>query len=703
MSDKQWKRQRRKFPSRRREEASVGRFDALGQSLWITAVYILAGSLWIVLTDNIAEGLFTSPAALVIFSTVKGLFYVLLTAALIFLLVYPALKKLVASIERSRKSEETLLYAQQLARMGSFEYDLVAKRFTFTQIGLELFGLNPETFSGTLEETLVHFPPEERAKALAHERQAIEEKKVVRYDCRILIPGSGERYLSVRIEPVFDEDGNCIKILGINHDITERKRIEDALSESERSKAVLLSHLPGVAFRCRYDPLWTMEFLSEGCYELTGYRPEALINSANISFNDLICPEYRESVWEEYSRRVKEKTSFKYEYEIMCASGERKWVLELSQGIYNEAGEVEALEGLLIDITESKQRFLRIAYMNDHDLMTGLYNRRYYEDAKKELDIPENLPLSIILADINGVRLINDAFGHDEGDGLIASTAKVIRECCRERDVLARIGGDEFAILLPNTDEEEARRIIAAIYAGCESYNATAKDKARQINLSVGSGIKKKPDYDLAEAERDAESFVGMQKLLDQKSHHSAVLSNIMATMYERSFETEEHAQRIARICGVMGEKMNLSEKEQNELHLFAMLHDIGKIGIDDKILKKPGKLTTKEWPQMKKHCDIGYRIAMSSGEFSPVAKYILTHHERWDGTGYPGGLKGEEIPLLSRILAIADVYDAMTEDRVYRKAMTHEDALEEIEKNAGTQFDPAIARLFLENADRWE
>lgn len=128
------------------------------------------------------------------------------------------------------------------------------------------------------------------------------------------------------------------------------------------------------------------------------------------------------------------------------------------------------------------------------------------------------------------------------------------------------------------------------------------------------------------------------------------------------------------------------------------MLHDIGKMGIDDRVLNKPGKLTDDEWAIMKKHPEIGYRIAKSSPELEPIAEYILAHHERWDGKGYPQGLKGEEIPLLSRIVAVADAYDAMTEDRVYRKALTKEQTLDEIRKNIGSQFDPHIAQIFLKN-----
>ena len=141
---------------------------------------------------------------------------------------------------------------------------------------------------------------------------------------------------------------------------------------------------------------------------------------------------------------------------------------------------------------------------------------------------------------------------------------------------------------------------------------------------------------------------------------------------------------------------MDLTDAQLNELELLSTLHDIGKIGINDNILNKPGKLTEDEWVDMKKHPEIGYRIAMTTPELVPIADYILSHHEHWDGSGYPQGSKREEIPLLSRIIAVADAYDAMTSDRPYRRAMTKNAAIEEIKKNAGTQFDPYIAELFL-------
>jgi len=167
--------------------------------------------------------------------------------------------------------------------------------------------------------------------------------------------------------------------------------------------------------------------------------------------------------------------------------------------------------------------------------------------------------------------------------------------------------------------------------------------------------------------------------------------------MFEKSQETEEHAERMVQLSKLIGHAMALTESQMNELELLSTLHDIGKMGVSAEILSKPGKLSESEWAEIRKHPEIGFRIAQATSELIPIAEYILYHHERWDGKGYPEGLIGEKIPLLSRIIAIVDAFDAMTNDRAYRSAMTRPEAMEEIRKNSGTQFDPDISRVFLE------
>ncbi len=351
-----------------------------------------------------------------------------------------------------------------------------------------------------------------------------------------------------------------------------------------------------------------------------------------------------------------------------------------------------------IDISKRMKTEAELVYFSNHDYLTNLYNRRWFDTELKRLDEANEMPLSIIIGDINGLKLINDAFGLEEGDNLIVATANILRASCRKDDIVARTGGDEFSIILPRADRAFANDILKNIYKSCFEHNERVANEAFHINISLGFGTKDEHENDIKKVIKTALDYMNQRKLLENRSSHSTIIASIKATMLENSHETEEHAERLIELSKMVGHELGLGQKELDNLELFAMLHDIGKIGISDQILNKTAKLSEDEWFELKKHPVIGYRIAMSSPELAPIAEYILYHHERWDGHGYPQNLAGESIPLLSRILAVIDAYDAMTHDRSYRRAMPHAAAVEEIEKNIGTQFDPHIARLFIDD-----
>ena len=277
------------------------------------------------------------------------------------------------------------------------------------------------------------------------------------------------------------------------------------------------------------------------------------------------------------------------------------------------------------------------------------------------------------------------------------SIANVLLESCRAQDVVIRWGGDEFIMVMPNADIDDAAGICENIAVRCEEYNKNQSgDIAALLSISTGYATKSHKNQSIMMTIKQAEDFMYNKKLLESRSLHNSILSSIQKTLNEKSLETEEHAARMQALCRSLGKQMRLSEEEINELELLALLHDIGKIAISDSILGKPGDLTPEEWVQMKRHCEIGYRMAMASPEIKHIANYILTHHERWNGTGYPQGLAGEDIPLLSRILSVVDAYDAMTNDRVYRKKISKEKAIAEIFENAGKQFDPRVVDQFV-------
>lgn len=340
-----------------------------------------------------------------------------------------------------------------------------------------------------------------------------------------------------------------------------------------------------------------------------------------------------------------------------------------------------------------KQDETRLQYLSFRDSLSGLYNRRYFEEEMRRMDKRRKGSVGLIIIDVDGLKLVNDIFGHDCGDIQLINVAKLLIGCFRERDVIARIGGDEYAILLHDAD-------IDAVKAVCERVQRRILvgnlDNNPPLSLSIGFAVSDDPKIPMRELFKQADNNMYREKLNRSQNARSAIVQTIMNLLEEQDFITEGHADRMQNIVVNLGEKCGLTGDKVANLRLFAQFHDVGKVGILNSILFKPGRLTAEEIKEMRCHSEIGYRIARSSPDLLPIADLILKHHEWWNGKGYPLGLIGEAIPLECRILAIADAYDAMTSDRPYRKAMSHEAAVAELKRCAGTQFDPELVDKFV-------
>ena len=345
------------------------------------------------------------------------------------------------------------------------------------------------------------------------------------------------------------------------------------------------------------------------------------------------------------------------------------------------------------DITEYKHREEEIKFLSYHDQLTGLYNRRFYEEELKRLDTKRNLPISIIMSDVNGLKIINDSIGHVMGDELLKKVSQAISNGCRADDIIARLGGDEFVILLPKTDHSQVEQIIGRI-------NELLKiEKVGNLDISVSFGfeVKNEEQEDIRDITKNAEDKMYKHKLLNSSSTRKNTIDLIMNALYEKNNREMLHSKRVGELCEAIALNMNFEKETVYRIKIAGLMHDIGKIGIDDKMLNKPDKLDADEWAIMKKHPEIGQRILSAASEFSEIGDYIFEHQEKWDGTGYPRGLKGNAILLQARIIAVADSYDAMTSHRNYGKVFSEEEAVNEIERCSGTQFDPAIAKIFVE------
>lgn len=340
---------------------------------------------------------------------------------------------------------------------------------------------------------------------------------------------------------------------------------------------------------------------------------------------------------------------------------------------------------------------LKNSYPGSIDELTGLYSRVYFEEQVKRFDGQRMLPLSLIIGNVNGLKLVNEAFGHQVGDKVLTIISRILKNICRKEDVIARWGSDEFAVLLPQTDFLSAGEFIKAVKNACDKDNTVPV----QISITLGIAAKVNVSEDINEVLKKAEFEVYRLKYTEAKKLRSSIIASLIKIIGEKDYETEEHAWRMQKLAVQFGTELQLSDSQLDELILTVTLHDIGKMAIPDHILMKPGSLTPEEWEIVKEHPERGYRIVFSSRELANIAPAVLHHHERWDGKGYPHGLKGKEIPLLSRIVAIIDAYDVMTNRRPYKKAITHWEAVEELRECAGSQFDPQLVECFIELVSR--
>ena len=675
----------------------------------ISLVYLIIGCLWILLSDKAVMLVNLPNAAIETVNIVKGLLYVAVTAGMLYLLVRGALRaeadyvlKLDESYARLREHFEALEASRASLAESEEQYRTL---FTAMLCGYCVHELvrgedgapvsvrtlitNPAfteiakpTAEVPYEEAFLELLPGDRQAWLSRFADVVETGKALHFQAGVM---GRELELSVfRLAPD--------RFAAIISDISGRKSMERALNaESQQLKVTLDSIGDGVV---AIDASGNISMFNGVAGQMFGLKlPDSLGMSAGAAF------ELRGGV-----------SGMKFAMKLSNAqdrgdTGPVKGDIKLKHedgtdgtlsGFAAPMRSNRELLGFVVvfrDITEQQQREAEILYLNYHDMLTGLYNRNFFEEELKRLDTERQLPLSVIMGDANNLKLVNDIFGHREGDELLRVLSRLLKDSCRSEDIISRWGGDEFTILLPRTDADRAALICRRIQAKCRDF----KTAERRIRPSISLGHETKTDMgtDIMHVIKAAEDMMYKNKLVDGRTAHTDFLQAMRGRIGESDTESERHINRLTELCTRTGRELNLRENDLADLKILAMLHDIGKAAIDLELLSKTDGLTTEEWEEIKRHSSLGYRIVRSAPELMMVADYILGHHERWDGGGYPQGLKGEQIPLPSRIFAVADAFDVMTRGRPYRIAISPETALMEIFRNAGTQFDPEVVVAF--------
>ncbi len=598
---------------------------------------------------------------------------------------------IVEDITERKITEEKLIESEQKFKalfessgLGIGFYSPEGIIISYNLIAAKNMGGEPKDFVG---KSLFELYPKDDAKIYFDRIQsAMESNDTLYFEDKMKLP-FGELWFTNVLSRIFNKKGNIIGIQIISSDITERKQMEITLRESEERLSILYNNAP-LGYQS-LDENGNFLEVNKTWLNIMGYSEKEVIGKW---FGDFLAPEFVEPFKVRFPL-FKELGSIHSEFEMI-----RKDKTHLTIGFdgrigHKKDGSFEKTYCILQDITESKKNQDHIKYLSYHDHLTGLYNRRFFEEELRRLDTERNLPLTILMGDVNGLKLINDSFGHSVGDELLKVTAESIKKACRADDIVARLGGDEFVVILPNTGEVEVNQIIKRIKENLKC------EKVQSLEVSVAFGFETKTcmHEDVSQLLKSSEDNMYKHKLYESSSSRSETINLIMNALFEKNNREMFHSQRVSDLCQAIAKKMKFETEVIKQIRITGLMHDIGKIGIDEKILNSDQSLNKEEWFEIRKHPEIGSRILGSSNEFFDISVDVLQHHERWDGKGYPNGLKGKEISLKARIIALADTYDAMMSDRAYRKAFTNKQAIDEITRCSGTQFDPEIVQVFLE------
>jgi len=541
-----------------------------------------------------------------------------------------------------------------------------------------IFGFASPEEAISSDPVLLFSREKDRAKYL----DLITERRKLDFHEFELLRRNGERITVVmNAVGVFSENGELTQIRGYLFDTTEIKRVQEQLRQTATQLQAIFQALPDLYFR--FDAEGTILDVKAGRVADLYLPPEKLIGR---KIQDISLPSIGKQFLQAIEMVQETRSLVVIEYSILLKRGEQ----------FFEARFLPLLENQIIavvrNITEHKLADKQLRYLSLHDPLTGLYNRTFFDEELRRLE-EGRLSLGLILCDVDGLKLVNDTMGHKAGDALLVAAAGVLKESFRQGDIVAKLGGDEFAVLLTDVSEYSMDNACNRIRQAVARYNAGAP--RIPLSISVGWALRNDKSKTGADLFKEADTNMYREKLQNSDNARSVIVQTLMKILEEGGIIAAEQTERLSELMADFAPAAGLSER-QMELRLLAQFHDIGNIAVPERILLKRGRLTPEEQAEMRLHCEMGHRIAQSVPVLFPIADWILKHHEWWNGQGYPLGIAGEEIPLECRLLAIAEAYLAMTSNRPYRKGMPHEEAVAELKRCTGTQFDPVLVERFI-------
>ena len=428
--------------------------------------------------------------------------------------------------------------------------------------------------------------------------------------------------------------------------------------------------------------------------KLTGLKTEEVKGKTP---QDLLGEEVGAQVENKYRKCLNQKGTISYEEKLDLPNGTKYWLTKLSPVIID--GKVTKIIGSAKDITQMKEQRAEIEYISFHDQLTGLYNRRFYDEKVKEIEEERKFPVTIIVGDLNGLKITNDVFGHEAGDGLLKLTAEILKNSTRRKDYLVRWGGDEFCIIAPETNFKEGKEILDRI------NTRTGNSNFRDIPVSIALGLatKKSTEQSLSMVFNEAEENMYRNKERQKEKFNNRLLQSLLTKLEKSNYYVVDHSHRMVELAAEFAAKFDFPDNKKDRLMKAIKVHDIGKLALDQEMLKQETEFSNEQLNKFKKHPEYSYKIINNFKSFHRITSDIIHHHEHWDGSGYPDNLEGKNIPRLSRIIAVIDAFDALTFNGInheltlddFNTSMDDKQALEKIKEYSGVYFDPEIVGKF--------
>ena len=627
------------------------------------------------------------------------------------------LKELVKRLEKENEElrEKCRVLEEKLKTITSTTANTIAladKDGFYTYVNpaaKEILGYDPAELVGRHIMELVH-PDDAPAVAEAY-RRAVQNREPGKAEYRYRRADGQYVWFATTGDLVYDEKGEVAGALFVGREITERKAGEEELKAAVQQINLIVENLPDATFAI--DTEGRVIAWNRAMEEMTGLSRQEVMGRGGYIY---AVPFYGKPrpILIDFVLKKKIEEKYRGVYDYSAENGDSIAAESFCPGIYNGRGAylygkasvlrgpdgrvIGAIESIR-DTTERRRAEERLKYLSLHDPLTGLYNRAYFEEELQRMESSRCPAAGVIMCDVDDLKTVNDTLGHEAGDSLLTAAAVTIKSCFREADVVARIGGDEFAVLLPQVTLKDLENAKNRIAAAVSKYNQNGR--GLPLGISLGCAAREDASVSMKELVREADITMYREKLKKGNRAKKNITRWLLKSLREKDFFASGHdkrmrdyASRLAAAAGISGDKLI-------NVHLLAKFHDIGKAAVPHEIIYKPGPLSEGEWKIMRRHCEIGHRVALSFPDLAPIASLILKHHEWWNGRGYPLGLCGEEIPVECRILAVADAFDAMTSERPYRRAVAAADALAELKRCAGTQFDPNLVRLFCSLMER--